>query len=291
MQQWGAERIDELTALVAAAVPDDDLTADELLTACYDQPGVVLGDDGGTAVVALGVGRDADGVLVASLRLVAVHPDQRGSGLGSQLLEEAERWAADRGAERLELGGVLPFALWPGVDPSSALVEVASRRGYADSGELGSFAVPAGFRSDPPVGVAIRRAVRDDDVTAVTLAAASSWARRSDEIARALDHGTCHAAFATSATDPDGVRGEIVGLGCHSVTRATWVGPLVVAPGVRRRGVGHALLGQICRDLMIADFPAAEVHGVGAPDVEAFLRSAGATPGRRYRVLARPLSG
>ncbi len=289
MQQWGAERIDELTALVVASVPDDDLTADELLTACYDQPGVVLGDDDGTAVVALGVGRDADGVLVASLRLLAVHPDRRGSGLGSELLEEAERWASDRGAERLELGGVLPFALWPGVDPSSALVGVAARRGYVDRGELGSFAVPAGFRSDPPAGVAIRRAVRDDDVTAVTLAAASSWARRSDEIARALDHGTCHAAFATTPTDPDGVHGEVVGLGCHSVTRATWVGPLVVAPGARRRGVGHALLGQICRDLMIADFPAAEVHGVADPDIEAFLGAAGARPGRRYRVLARPL--
>jgi GNAT superfamily N-acetyltransferase len=289
VQQWGAERIDDLTALVAASVPDDDLTADELLTACYDHPGVVLGDSDGTAAVALGVGRDGDGVLVASLRLVAVHPDRRGSGLGSQLLEEAEGWATDRGAERLELGGLLPFALWPGVDPSSALIGVASRRGYADRGELRSFAVPAGFRAVPPAGVAIRRAVRDADVTAVTLAAASSWARRSDEIARALDHGTCHAAFVATPTDPDGVHGELVGLGCHSVTRATWVGPLVVEPGARRRGVGHALLGQICRDLMIADFPAAEVHGVAAPDVEAFLQAAGAVPGRRYRVLARPL--
>ncbi len=290
MQQWGAERIDDLTALVAASVPADDLTADELLTACYDHPGVVLGDGDGAAAVALGVGRDGDGVLVASLRLMVVHPDRRGSGLGSKLLAAAEGWAIERGAERLELGGVLPFALWPGVDPSSALIGMASRRGYVDRGEVGSFAVPAGFRAVAPAGVAIRRAVRDDDVTAVTLAAASSWARRSDEIARALDHGTCHAAFVATPTDPDGVHGEVVGLGCHSVTRATWVGPLVVEPGSRRRGVGRALLGQICRDLMIADFPAAEVHGVSAPDVEAFLRSAGAAPGRRYRLLARPLS-
>jgi GNAT superfamily N-acetyltransferase len=290
VQQWGAERIDDLTALVAASVPDDDLTADELMTACYDHPGVVLGDGDGTAVVALGVGRDGDGVLVASLRLMVVHPDRRGSGLGSKLLDEAEGWATDRGAERLELGGVLPFALWPGVDPSSALVGIATRRGYVEQGELGSFAVPAGFRAEPPAGITIRRAVRDDDVTAVTLAAASSWARRSDEIARALDHGTCHAAFAATPTDPGGAHGRVVGLGCHSVTRATWVGPLVVEPGARRRGVGRALLGQICRDLMIADFPAAEVHGVADPEVEAFLGSAGAVPGRRYRVLTRSLA-
>ena len=122
VQQWGAERIEELTALVAAAAPDDDLTADELLTALYDQPGVVLGPDDGTGVVAVGVGRDPSGALVASLRLVAVHPERRRSGVGDALLEAAEAWAADRGAERIELGGLLAFPLWPGVDPAGGLV-------------------------------------------------------------------------------------------------------------------------------------------------------------------------
>ncbi len=291
MQQWGAERIEELTALVAAAAPDDDLTADELLTALYDQPGVVLGPDDGTGVVAVGVGRDPSGALVASLRLVAVRPERRRSGVGDALLEAAEAWAVDRGAERIELGGLLSFPLWPGVDPAGGLADLAGRRGYADGGEIRAFAVPSTFRSAAPDGVAVRRAVRDDDVTAVTLAVASNWPRRSDEVARALDHGTCHVAVATSSADPDGRQGEVVGIGCHSVTRATWIGPLVVHPDARRKGVGHALLGQICRDLMIAEFRAAEVHGIAEGDTaaEAFLRAAGAEQARSYRILARPL--
>ena len=291
MQQWGAERIEELTALVAVAAPDDDLTADELLTALYDQPGVVLGADDASGVVAVGVGRDAAGALVASLRLVAVHPDRRRSGVGDTLLDAAEAWATDRGAERIELGGLLAFPLWPGVDPAGGLVDLAVRRGYVDRGEVRAFAVPSTFRSSPPEGVVVRRAVRDDDVTAVTLAVASNWPRRSDEVARALDHGTCHVAVATTPADPDGRRGEVLGIGCHSVTRATWVGPLVVHPDARRRGVGHALLGQICRDLMIAEFPHAEVHGItdGDSAAEAFLVAAGADQARSYRILARPL--
>jgi AICAR transformylase/IMP cyclohydrolase PurH len=55
--------------------------------------------------------------------------------------------------------------------------------------------------------------------------------------------------------------------------------------------VGHALLGQICRDLMIAEFRHAEVHGIAEGDTaaEAFLVAAGADRARSYRILARPL--
>jgi GNAT superfamily N-acetyltransferase len=125
VQQWGAERIEELTALVAVSAPDEDLTADELLTALYDQPGVVFGHDDGSGVVAVGVGRDPSGTLVASLRIVAVHPERRGAGVGAALLGAAEAWAVERGAARIELGGLLPFPLWPGVDPESGLVGLA----------------------------------------------------------------------------------------------------------------------------------------------------------------------
>ncbi len=126
MQQWGADRIGELAALVAAAAPDEDLTTDELLTALYDQPGVVLGRDG-VGVVAAGVGRAGSGALVASVRLLAVHPDHRGEGRGVELLAAAEAWAGERGAARIEIGGLLPFPLWPGAAPDGALAHVAGR--------------------------------------------------------------------------------------------------------------------------------------------------------------------
>lgn len=292
MQQWGAERIEELATLVAVSTPADDLTADELLTALYDQPGIVLGPDDATGLVGVGVGRDRAGRLVASVRIVAVHPDRRRTGVGTALLDAAEGWALDHEAERIELGGLLPFALWPGVGSDGGLLELAGRRGFEATGHLRAYAVPVSFRSPAPAGVVVRRAVREEDVTAVTLAVAALWPRYSDEVARALDHGTCHVALASSAADPEGRDGEVVAVGCHSVTRAAWVGPLAVRPERRREGIGSALLGQICRDLMIAEFPAAEVHGVvdgGSDEMAAFLDAAGATPCRSYRTLAKSL--
>jgi GNAT superfamily N-acetyltransferase len=281
---WSAERLDQLTALVAECAAFEDLTGDEILTACWERPGTVIGDEAGTVAVAVGIGRDSGGELVAVVRLLAVHPDLQRKGHGSRLLEQAETWARDRGATRIELGGALPFPLWPGVDSESGLVPLAAARGFVSGSAGQSLVVPVAFRGDPPPGVVVRRVVTDDDVMSVTLAVAKAWPRISDEVARALDHGTCHAAFEFIA-DPDGIPAEtVVGIGCHSVTRATWMGPFVVHPGHRRRGIGHALLGQVCRDLMIAEFPFVEAPGVSDAGVEEFLIAAGA---KRSRVFTR----
>lgn len=284
-ESWGPERIDDLTGMVLRSMPEEDLTADELFTACFDRPGPVIGDHRG--VIAVGLGHDPDGATIAAVRLLVVEPDHRRTGVASALLEQAEQWAVAQGAVRIELGGATPFALWPAVDPSSPLTELAAVRGYRAEEHLVAHGVPNGFRAPAPQGVDVRRAVRDPDVLAVTLAVASSWPDRSDEVARALEHGTCHVAIDESS---DGAE-SVLGIGCHSVTRATWVGPFVVRADQRRRGIGHALLGQICRDLMIAEFPIAEVPDVaeGHAPVEAFLLAAGAVPVRRSRRLVLDL--
>jgi GNAT superfamily N-acetyltransferase len=278
---WGPDRIDELVDRLVMAMPADDLTADEVFTSCFEQPGVVFADDHGA--VALGLGRSTDGGLVASVRLLIVGPDS--GDIGHALLEVAEQWAAERDAARLELGGGLPFALWPGVDAASDLGTIAAARGYVEIDRFEAFGVPNTFRAAPPEGVEIRRARTDDELVAVTIAVAANWPHWSDEVARALEHGTCHMA---TEVDPE-VGERVIGIGCHSVTRATWVGPFGVVPEHRRRRIGHALLGQICRDLMIAEFPIAEIPEVSSVEVESFLRTAGAEPVREYRRLVLEL--
>ena len=281
MIHWGPERLDELVERLALAMPADDLTADEVFTACFEQSGVVLADDRG--VVALGLGRAADARLVASVRLLITDGDPDDSG--HHLLGVAEEWARGRHAARLELGGGLPFTLWPGVDSSDAIHRVASERGFVEIDRFSAFGVPNTFRAQPPDGVDIRRARTDGELVAVTIAVAANWPQWSDEVARALEHSTCH-----MATEIDPEMGErVIGIGCHSVTRATWVGPFAVVAAHRRRRIGHALLGQICRDLMIAEFPIAEVPEVSAAEIETFLRSAGAEPVRHYRRLVLAL--
>jgi len=283
MLEWGPDRIDEIVAHLSRSMPAEDLTADEVFTACFDQPGAVFGDEFG--VVALGVGRAEDGNRVASVRLLSAARDDVDNF--HHLLEVAEIWARERNAARLEFGGALPFPLWPGVDSDSAALGAALQRGYVESHRFSAFGVPNTFRAALPEGIDVRRARSDEELIAVTLAVAATWPELSDEVARALEHGTCH-----FATQIDSATGEqVIGIGCHSVTRATWVGPFAVLRSHRRRGIGHALLGQICRDLMIAEFPIAEVPEVSSPEIEAFVVAAGATPVREYRRILLDLNG
>ncbi len=276
---WGPERVGELLALTRTRYGAEELSVDELLLSCHERGGVVLGADG-VGAVAVAVGRSHDGELVASVRLVVgrgpspeeLHP----------LLDAAERWAADRSATRVVLGGGLPFALWPGVPVDSIVERAAVGHGYEYGRRWTSWKVPSTFRAEPPADVTVRRAVRDDDVSLVMVAAAASWPRRSDEIARALEHGTCHVAVAS----PDGTD-AVVGIATHSIARAGWMGPLVVVAGHRRRGVGRALLGQVCRDLMIAEFDHVVVGEVPDDDAIAFMGAVGAEPGEAFVALER----
>lgn len=282
---WGADRADDIVDLLLRCAPHEDLTPDEIVTACHEQSGIVLASDDGESVLAVGTGRDLDGTLAASVRLLAVGPDVQGTGRGAALLTHAERWATERGVERIVIGGFLPFSLWPGVAEGSAMDRLARSCGYEGDLEWDAHSVPTGFRAEVPEGVTIRRAVHDEDVTEVLLAATARWPRRADEIARALDHGTCHVAYAELDDRP-----AVVGVGCHSITRAAWAGPLLVIDGFGRRGVGRALLGQICRDLMIAEFAEVTIGEVPDERASAFLESVEAKPTIRYRRMSKALA-
>jgi len=69
-------------------------------------------------------------------------------------------------------------------------------------------------------------------------------------------------------------------VGCHSVSRAGWVGPMATDPAWRGRGVGSAALGAICADLMAAGATSAEICWVGPVR---FYAAAGATVSRAFR--------
>lgn len=270
----GPDRVDELLALARAAVDLGDITTDELLLSCHERGGTVLAAPGRGAV-AIAIGRGLDGDLVASVRLLVVDPSLDRAGAGAArlvLLTAAEEWAAVRSANRLVLGGGLPFSLRPGSRRDDPLLAVAIDRGYVVVREWPSYRVPTAHRSEPPAGVVVRRAVHDADVALVMVEAASRWPRRSDEIARSLDHGTCHVAIHTS-DDGD----VVVGLATHSIARAGWTGPIVVVDDWRRRGVGRALFAQVCRDLMVAEFPDVVVGDAVDLPAQEFLRSLGAT--------------
>jgi len=290
VDEWARDRSDDLAVLVDAALPHEGLSPDELLACCWDDPGVVLGLPGGGGAVAAVV-RRAGSHHIGQLKLLVVDPGQRRLGHGRALLAAAEAWAVTQGATEMQMAGAAPFYLWPGVDLQSlAMLCLAETAGYEVTGCELNLSLPTTFRAEPPSGIVVRRVLNETDVAAVETLVGAYWPWWLDETRRGIEHGTCHAAFA----DPDAARADdepaagpaALGFACHSVNRAGWIGPLGTAPASRDRGLGHALLGQLCRDLTIADFVDAEVAWIGPVG---FYAKAGAAVSHVYRTYARPL--
>ena len=298
VEEWGRERAVDVTALVAEAMPAEELSVDELLAVCWDDPApddpgdpvgtvLVVADGGRPIGVAVAIVRtlgDAPAqVRLAWLKLIAVHPDHRRRGIGHELLGAVEAWAWAQGATELHLAGSPPFYLWPGIDATATeMLCLVESRGYRDIGSDVNMALGTGFRADPPEGVTTRRIVHDVDVAHIDELVGAHWPEWLDETRRAVEHGCCHGAFVIG---DDGERA--VGFACHSVNRAGWLGPMGTDPDLQQGGVGSALLAQVCRDLQIAEFDATQISWVGPAR---FYAKNGATISRvfrRYR-LRRP---
>jgi mycothiol synthase len=313
IEQWDVDRAPELEALVAAALPGEELSEDELVSCCWDDPagdtaeaglrgpnaetGAVLALADGTVAVAVvwrpfepAAGDGGAHRPGAYVKLIAVHPDARRQGRGHRLLDAAERWAWDHGAPELCLEGAPPFYLWPGIDATATeALCLADARGYTVSGTGLNLALPNDFRAPTPEGIEVRRVVSDADVAAVGQLVAGIWPQWSAETDRAIEHGCCHGAF-TVAPGEAGLRGQnaetaAIGFACHSVSRAGWLGPMGTDPDHRGGGVGRALLSAVCRDLMIAEMPTTEICWAGPLR---FYAKSGATVSRVFRLYRKP---
>jgi mycothiol synthase len=279
VRTWTRAEAPELCALIDATLPGEQLSADELVSACFDDPdpSSVLALAGGQGAIAAVVRTTAQR-RTAHLLLMAVEPAAQGRGLGRRLLSAAEDWAFNTmGATEVQAGGWRPFGLWPGVDVrwtrSLCLFEAA---GYDGRKAALTLSCPSTHRAAPPEGVTVRRALEDREATAALTWSERHLPGRGLQIGRALDHGSCLAAW----TDEG-----IAGLVCHSINRVGWIGPLAVGADQRRRGIGRALLGAACADLRAAGLP--DVQIATATPVEFFARSAGASVSRVFWRLTR----
>jgi GNAT superfamily N-acetyltransferase len=279
MRTWTRAEASALCALVDATLPGEQLSADELVSACFDDPdpSTVLALPGGEGAIAAVVRASQDG-RIAHLMLIAVEPAAQGQGRGRRLLAAAEDWAFNvMGAGEVQAGGWSPFGLWPGVDVrwtrSLCLFEAA---GYEGRQAGLTLSCPSTHRAPPPEGVAVRRALEDVEAIAARRWSDTHLPGWGLQVERALDHGCCLVALAEA---------EIAGLVCHSVNRAGWIGPLAVSAHQRRRGIGRALLGAACADLGAAGLP--DVQITTPTPVEFYARSAGASVSRVFWQLRR----
>jgi GNAT superfamily N-acetyltransferase len=275
-----------LAAIVDEALPGEGLTEDELLAVAWEDvdPTVVVGAPDG-AGAAVGVVHDVGGGRrVGFVQLVAVRPAARRQGLGRELAEAVASWAVDEhGASAVAVGGAAPFYVWPGVDvQATAALCLFEALGFRPRGAEVNMGYPTTHRAAVPDGVVLRRALEEDDVAAGLAFVERHWPNWVAEARRAIEHGSCHLAFAAAA------EGEsVVGFGCHSVNRLGWLGPMGTDPDRRHGGTGNALLGAIATDLMAAGLSTVEVAWVGP--VGFYANAAGASVSRTFRTLSRPV--
>jgi GNAT superfamily N-acetyltransferase len=258
-------------------LPGEGLTPDELLACCWDDDGVVLGCDDGRGAVSAVV-REAFGRRVGYVRALSVAPEAQGTGVGRMLLAAAESWLWSEGAEEAQAGPSAPFYLWPGIDVrwTRALCLFESA-GYDPIGAGLNMSCPTTYRTRPPEGVAVERALEPSEVDDVLDLVARHWPHWVPETRRGIEHGACFAAR------EDG--GVVRGFACHSVNRAGWIGPMGTDPDVRHHGLGGALLAALLRDLRVAGFADAEIAWVGP--VGFYARTAGASVSRTFRQVQK----
>jgi GNAT superfamily N-acetyltransferase len=285
IERWGPHRAADLTALASDALGHERLTVDELLACCWEDPGVVLGTAGDPVGAVAAVTRPGGDAAVGFVRFIAVHPGARRLGLARHLLDRAESWLAEQGCAEVHLGGSAPFYLWPGVDvAATAALCLFEAAGYEPTGAELDLSMATTFRRPPSEGVEVRRVLGEGDAAAVRALVERQWPWWWPETARGIEGAGCLGAFVVEEQAPAGVMA--VGFVCHSVNRAGWLGPMGTDPAHRRAGVGHALLGAACRDLMAAGFRDVEIAWIGPIG---FYASAGASVSRVFRTARKRL--
>lgn len=284
LHELGPERADDVAALVASALPDEQLSAAELRDTLWEGGGRVWTTDDAGGVVSTVI-REAPDRPVGCVRLLAVHPDARGSGVGRALLRHAEDQVFGDGAVEAQIGWESPFYLFPGVDvrwtPMLALAEsewferahVVLVFGCAVTSEH-----TEALGRDLAASALTVRPVSADDLPGLVAEAELHYPFWTAALERAVARGTAWAALDDA--------GRPAGFSCHSVSRRAWVGPVAVLPDHRGRGAGRALLAAALADLRAAGHERARLEWV--PDTAFVHRAVGATVERVYLNLKLP---
>jgi GNAT superfamily N-acetyltransferase len=280
VETWAADRASQLADLVAAALPDELLTLDEIRFCCWEGDGTVLGLPSGEGAVAVCVAEEGPR-RIGFVKVVVVDPAAQRRGHGRALMENAQRWAFERGAEEIRVGASAPFYLWPGCDVEHLGAQcLFESLGYWAVGAEVNMRCSTDHRADPPSGVHVARVEDRRAADAVLALVRREWPNWEGETSRGIELGTCFGAFLDA--DPD----VALGYGSHSVNRRGWIGPMATDTRRQHGGVGTALLSSLCEDMQRQGIDEAEIAWVGP--LRFYAKAMGATVSRVFRSLTLP---
>ena len=233
------------------------------------------------------------GVAAASgrwVRLVAVAPPQRGRGVGTGLLSEAEAWIAGAGHDTASALDQPGNYLAPGIDernePTIAWLE---RRGWqrgkpnvnllidvATNPRVSPERLDRAEANVRAAGYDIREATPHDIASyrgCIAQEFSLGWAF---ELERADVHIACRGSELAAFAAHDG---NNRGLG--------WFGPAGTRAQHRKRGLGEVLLLRCLLDVAAAGHDVCAIAWIGPR--EFYERAVGAAPERRYISMTKPL--
>lgn len=266
------------------------VAGEKLFGAAPAGPAEAFGAWDGTALVGVAA------VSARWLRLIAVVPRMRRTGVGTQLLAACEAAARATGATKLSALGQPGNYLAPGVDERNAeTIAWLEKRGFVRSDEIREN-VLIDVRGNPRVtperlaqsiaaaaarGYTVRRAERGESAALTAAVQAEFGGAWPFEIERALEHEPCGVHVATK----DGAYcafaahdGNNRGLG--------WFGPTGTWPAHRGQGLGEATLLACLLD--VANVHArCEVAWIGPRPF--YDKVAGIAAERRFVTLTKPL--
>jgi len=246
-------------------------------------------------------GHDLVGVAATSarwIRLLAVHPDVRGRGIGSALLAGAEDRIAGRGAPLARTLDQPGNYLAPGIDTRNRdTVAWFERRGYRRLVENTNLLIDVA--SNPSVsaeraaeraeraaaaGYQVRRARPSDGAelsARISLEFSAAWAF---EVMRALDRDPPAVHLALTGD------GELAAFAAHDGNNRGlgWFGPAGTLELHRQRGLGEALLIACLVDVAADGVDRCTVAWIGPRGF--YQRAAGLAGERRFVVLGKDLA-
>lgn len=226
----------------------------------------ILDDDGVLPSLRLAA-RDRqrlDGVCVGALRdtgtdrrgfikLLAVHPDARRRGIGSELLRRVEYELISAGVSWIRVAESAPNYLTPGIDSQNSLtINFFRQFGYKSMGEAFNMRVDLhqaelkapmqSARDMSRIDSIILRRATEHDLMAVERFVLKYWAAWLREVQQAFCNTPISVHVAISNEKERS--GEVVGFAAYDANnRGTgWFGPMGTDPAFEGKGIGRALL-------------------------------------------------